>query len=73
MTPFLSYNIIFFLMNPLSQGKRDEIILQLATRLGKAKDDITIEDILTNKNFMHDQMNRSTGARTSFSYKEWSK
>ena len=73
MTPFLSYMIIFFLMNPLTPAKRDEIILQLATRLGKAKTDITIEDMLKNKKFMHDQINTATGAKTSFSYESWSK
>ena len=73
MSPFLSYMIIFFLMNPLSQSKREEIILQLATRLGKAKTDISIEDMLANKSFLHDQINFATGAKQSFSYENWSK
>ena len=73
MTPFLSYIIIFFLMNPLSQNKRDDIIVQLGTRLGKAKVDITIEDILENKKYIHDQIDFAVGAKSSFSYANWSK
>ena len=73
MSPFLSYMIMFFLMAPLSAQKREEIILQLATRLGKAKTDISIEDILKNKSFLHDQINFATGAKSSFSYETWSK
>ena len=73
LTPFLSYLIIYFLMSPLSQGKRDEILLQLATRLGKAMTDVTIHDILSNKTFVHDQINFASGAKASFSYETWSK
>ena len=72
-TPYLAYNTLATLMAPLSEKQRENIMTNLATKIGKALKEVNLRDMLKYKSFLHDQIDLATGAKKDFNYEEWSK
>ena len=70
-TPYLAYITLATLMAPLSNKQVENIMTNLATKIGKALKEVNLRDMLKYKTFLHDQIDLATGAKKDFNFEEW--
>ena len=65
-TPYMAYKTLATLMIPLSMKETENIMANLATKIGKALNEVNLRDMLEYKNFLHNQIDLATGADRDF-------